>query len=148
VDSIIIEPTDARDTGICECCGHVTRCVWGEAYNKDRCIGVYYVRWTLGRIAEHGANIDLILGAWGEDAPPALRGALALAYRLLDTGPAMMVVDAHSRSGFGADLVGHLLRRVDVIGTPVAEEAFAIADAVLDQDARAAELLGDWRIEV
>ena len=43
-------------------------------------------------------------------------------------------------------LVGRVLRRSDVIGQPIADQAFAIVDAVLAQDTRVAELLGPWRM--
>ena len=36
------------------------------------------------------------------------------------------------------------MNRDDVFGTEMAEVAFAIADAVLAQDQRVAELLGEW----
>ena len=45
-------------------------------------------------------------------------------------------------------LVGKSLRRDDIAGTPVAQRAFAIGDAILAQDERVAELLGPWKIEV
>jgi hypothetical protein len=44
-------------------------------------------------------------------------------------------------------LVGRALRRDDVIDTSFAQDAFAIADAVLAKDARVAELLGEWTIK-
>ncbi len=75
------------------------------------------------------------------------RSAVALAYRLLDSGPAMMAIDAGSRSFSQNSLVGRVLGRSDVVGTPLAQQAFAIADAVLAQDGRVAELLGSWKIQ-
>jgi hypothetical protein len=145
---ISIEPTGSNDTGICDCCGRSSRCVWGCAYGDGRCLAVYYVHWTLGHVPDRGANIDLILGEWGETATAEHRRALALAYRLLDTGPSMMVIDASARPFSRSPLIGSALRRDEVIGSPDAQEAFAIADALLAHDARVAELLGSWKIEV
>jgi len=91
---ITIEPTGSSDTGICDCCGRSSRCVWGLVYVEDRSTAAYYVHWTLGHVSDRGASIDLILGEWGETTAPGDRSVLALAYRLTDTGPAMMVIDA------------------------------------------------------
>jgi hypothetical protein len=71
---------------------------------------------------------------------------VALAYRLWATGPEFMVIDAGQRPCAGSNLAGRSLRRSDVIGYPISEQAFAIADAVLAQDTRIAELLGENRV--
>jgi hypothetical protein len=63
-----------------------------------------------------------------------------MTYRLTDTGPWLTVIDAATRPVAKNTLVGRALRRDEVIGTPLAAEAFAIADAVLLQDGRVAEL--------
>jgi hypothetical protein len=110
-------------------------------------LAAYYVHWTLGHVPDRGANIDLIVGDWGEAATAEHRRALALSYRLLDSGPSMMVIDASTRPFSRSGVVGRPLRRDEVIGTPAAQEAFAIADAILAQDTRITELLGGWTIE-
>ena len=140
-----IEPTGSSDTGFCECCGRASRRVWGFVYDRSDPVAAYFVHWTRGHVSEHGANIDLIVGEWGDAADAARRHAVALAYRLLPTGPVMMVIDAAGRS-FVQDesFVGRAMNRDDVFDTDVAEVAFAIADAVLAHDQRVAELLGDW----
>jgi hypothetical protein len=143
-----IEPTGLNDTGVCDCCARSSRCVWGLAHVRDRCVAVYYVHWTLGHVPDQGANIDLIVGKWGEGATPEHRNALALAYRLIDSGPSIMVIDASGRPASESSLVGKALRRDEVTGTAHAQDAFAIADAVLAQDPRVAELLGGWRVGV
>lgn len=145
---ITIEPTGSSDTGVCDCCGRSSRIVWGQAYADGRCLAAYFVHWTLGHVPDKGANIDLIVGEWGESATAEGRSAVALAYRLTDSGPSMMVIDANTRPVSRSPLVGQMLRRDDVIGTGFAQDAFAIADAVLAHDDRAAELLGDWTISL
>lgn len=142
--SISIEPKGSHDTGICACCGRSSRRVWGFAHAQDRPVAVYYVHWTLGHVPENGANIDLIFGEWGDEAPVESRYAVALAYRLLDSGPTFMVIDAETRPVADPSFVGRALRRDDVIGTTTADKVFAIADAVLAQDERIAEILGGW----
>lgn len=97
---------------------------------------------------DHGANFDVIIGKWGEASSASDRVLVALEYRLLETGPAFMVIDAESRPAAQSKLVGRALPRSEVIGQSFATEVFAVADAVLAQDARVAEMLGPWRIEV
>jgi hypothetical protein len=140
--AITIEPTGSHDTGVCDCCGRSSRRVWGNAHVDGRCIAVYFVHWTLGHVPDQGANIDLIVGEWGAAATPEHRSALALAYRLTDTGPAMMVIDATTRPIAGSGLASRALRRDEVVSTAQAQQAFAIADAIIAQDNRVAELLG------
>jgi hypothetical protein len=98
-------------------------------------------------VPDNGANIDLILGEWGDAADASRRVAVALAYRLTETDPSIMVIDAEKRPFSKTALVGEALRRDQVIGTPRAADAFAIADAVLDHDERIAELLGGWKVQ-
>jgi hypothetical protein len=141
--TIAIEPTGAKDTGICTCCGRESRVVWGNARSAAGGLAVYYVHWTLGHVPDQGANIDLVIGKWVEDAAAEDRQAVAIAYRLMETGPSMMVIDAAERPvARNTELVGRALRREDVVETPLATQAFAIADAILEQDERVAELLG------
>jgi hypothetical protein len=147
LDRITIEPTGTNDTGVCDCCGNSSRCVWGWARADKRCLAAYFIHWTPGHVPDQGAHIDLILGEWGEAATSERRIALTIAYRLSDTGPSMMVIDADGRDISQSSLVGKALRRYEVIGTPLAQEAFAIVDAVLAQDRRIAELLGGREIE-
>jgi len=140
-----IEPTGSSDTGFCECCGRASRRISGFAYDRGDPVAAYFVHWTLGHVPEQGANIDLIVGEWGDSGDEKRRHAVALAYRLLPTGPVLMIIDAAERS-FVQDksFVGRAMNRDDVFGTEMAEVAFAIADAVLAQDQRVAELLGEW----
>jgi hypothetical protein len=140
-----IAPTGASDSGDCECCGRPSRCVSGYAYKRTDRVAAYFVQWTPGHAPEQGANIDLILGEWGDAGDAERRLAVALTYRLLPTGPTVSVIDAAGRA-FAQDksFVGRLTSRDDVVGTEVAEVAFAIASAVLAQDQRVAELLGEW----
>jgi hypothetical protein len=141
-----LEFLSAEDTGICDCCGNTSRIVRGLAYQDDICVAAYLVHWTKTHVFEHGANLDLIMGRWGEGAQPDEREAVSLEYRLTETGPAVRVIDAHDRDVAKSSLVGRALARSDVLGTPKADTAFAVADAVLALDERVVELLGDYRI--
>ena len=140
--NITVEPTGSKDMGICPCCGRSSRRVWGQALSGGETLAAYYVHWTLGHVPDQGANIDLILGNWGEGTAPEERKAVALAYRLLDSGLSMMVIDANTRPFSSSTLIGQALHRDDVVGTAIAHDAFAVVDAILEQDERKAELLG------
>lgn len=52
-----------------------------------------------------------------------------------------MVIDATERPVAKSELVSRALRREEVIGQPLAETVFAIADAALFKDERLKELL-------
>jgi hypothetical protein len=137
-----VERTGSKDYGPCECCGNNSRCVWGLVRTPNAALASYFVHWTVSRIHDHGANFDLIIGKWGDRASASDRVLVALEYRLRESGPALMVIDAVDRAAAFSDLVGRALLRSEVIGRPVAKQAFAIVDTVLAQDERIAELLG------
>lgn len=137
-----IEPMGSTDFGPCECCGGTTRSVWGTISRGEAAEASYFVRWTLGEVERHGANFDLIVGRWGDDASNADRFAVALEFRVMDDGPWFMVIDAGTRPVAESDLVGRALRRDEVIGTPLAPVAFELVDAIWMQDERIGELTG------
>ena len=146
MEPLEIEPTGSNDYGPCECCGNMSRCVWGFAHAPNRTLAAYFVHWTLTRVADHGANFDLIIGKWGERATAADRAVVSLAYRLDETGPSFMVIDATDRPAASGGLANRILLRADVVGKPTARDAFAVVDAILARDDRVAELMGPWRM--
>jgi len=142
--AISVELGESHDHGPCKCCGNMSRTVWGYLSDDDGfLLASYYVQWTLGRVADHGANIDLVVGRWGEEFSSADRFVVAVAYRLKADGPQFMIIDAAERpvakSGKLADTA---LRRDQVIGSPLAAQAFAMLDAIWLGDDRIAELAG------
>jgi hypothetical protein len=134
-----IEPLGADDTGRCECCGRVSRKVWGVVYRDGLTFASYFVHWTIGHVFENGANIDVILGKWGEGTSAVNRYAVGLEYRILDDGPSLIVRDAE-RTPAKSAIAENFLKRNDVIGDPLADMVFAICDAFLVQDQRLATL--------
>lgn len=50
--------------------------------------------------------------------------------------PALMVIDAQGRPAAKGDLAASGLRRDEVIGTPLAQQVFALTDAIYEQDGR------------
>ena len=135
---LTIQQINSSDYGPCPCCGDMSRSVWGLVYEDDVSRGSYFVHWTLNQVENHGAHIDLIIGTWRNGAPAGPRSAISLEYRIGDTGPSVMVIDAHGRHH--ANVAERILRREDVIGTPLAKKVFAICDAVLLQDERLTEI--------
>ena len=146
MDILRVLPTESEE-GHCECCGKVSRTVWGTIEREGSTIAAFFVQWTPGNVVDHGASFDLIVGRWGEESEASDRQAISLVYRILDTGPAFMVVDVQGRAPSRSELVGQTLARADVIGKPIADVAFAVVDAVLSQDARVIELRGRWHIK-
>jgi hypothetical protein len=135
-----IEPSGSSEFGPCPCCGDMSRSVWGVVYSYNAAYAAYFVHWTLGQVPKHGAHIGFIVGRWGDGTNASHRSAVSLEYRIGDTGPSLMVIDAHGRNHANGKLAKRALRREDVIGKPIAKKVFALCDAVLLQDERVAEI--------
>jgi hypothetical protein len=131
-----IEPTATADTGRCACCGRVSRAAWGWVLRDGDAEACYFVHWTVGHVFDNGANIDLILGPWGDETQSSDRYAVSLECRILESGPSLRVIDAQNRPTAKSDLADRWLKRTDVIGGPIAAVTFAFCDAILTQDRR------------
>jgi hypothetical protein len=138
-DRLTLEIAKETTFGPCSCCGQMTKRVWGYVYRLDAALAVYYVQWTPGHEAK-SADFDLIVSPWGENTHASQRSAVSLKYRVLDTGPSFMVVDASTRAAENK-LASHSLTRAEIIGTPLAAEVFAICDAIYTDDPRIMEIL-------
>jgi hypothetical protein len=141
-------PTDIRIVtldeslnGPCECCGHMTRTVWGEAHVRGALRAVYYVRWTPER-PDDKVGWLLFIGRWGKATQPSDRRGVALLMRSDRWWPGFMVIDPQETPWRHEEgKLGLFLRRHEVVGQPIAQEAFDIVDQVLVQDERVTELL-------
>jgi hypothetical protein len=123
--------------GHCDCCGNESRCVWGMVHREDETLAVYYMHWTVGHLSEPGANLDLILGRWGDDSSADDRVVVSLLHREQTGGtPALMIIDAIGRPAAKGELARTALSRTDVIGTPIAAQVFGLVDAIYEQDGR------------
>ena len=136
-----IEPSGSKDFGPCNCCGGLSRTVWGYAHGPAAAVAVYYVQWTLGQVERHGAHFDLIIGKWN-GADRSERRSVSLEFRRTDQGPSFMVIDSTTRPVASNTLVGQSLSREEVIGTPLAQIAFEIVDAIWLGDGRISEIVG------
>lgn len=140
--AITVETGGASDYGPCDCCGNMSRLVWGDLYDAGLKVSTYFVHWTLGRL-DHGANFDLVIGRWDDRSSPKDRRVVAVAYRLMDDGPQFMVIDGKGRPvAKDESLAASALRRDQVIGTSLAPAVFAMLDAIWLGDRRIAELSG------
>ena len=123
--------------GHCECCGNESRRVWGMVHQEGGpSIAAYWMHWTVGHLSEPGANLDVVLGKWGDGTDPSDRFGVALVHRQLEDGtPSLMVVDAADRFA-DIELAATSLARRDVMDTPLAEQLFSIVDTIYRQDRR------------
>lgn len=128
-----------ESSGTCDCCGSVSKTIWGGLSSDEAAVAAYFVQWTVGA-PEHDANIDLIVGAWGEKTSPRDRFLVSVLYRPATGGGSFMVVDAQSRLARKSDLCGRAMFRAEVVGTPLAPEVYALLDALWLGDPRVAEV--------
>lgn len=125
--------------GHCDCCGNQTCTIWGGLSDASGARAAYFVRWTVGQ-PQHLPYVDLILGLWGEGTGPQDRVLVSLCYRPQPGGGSFMVVSATGRPGDDRKLCGRALEREEVIGTPLAQEVFALADALWLTEPRIADV--------
>lgn len=120
-----------------DCCGNESRCVWGMVHDGDAGLAACWMRWTVGHLSEPGANLDLILGRWGDKASAEDRVVISLLHReQADGSRALMVIDAADRPAAKGELAQTALARAEVVGTPLAAQVFALVDAIYEQDGR------------
>lgn len=126
-----------ESSGHCDCCGNESRCVWGMVHDGDATLAAYWMNWTVGHLSEPGANLDLVLGQWGDEASADDRTVVSMVHQEQQDGnPALMVIDATDRPIAKGGLARTALARTDVIGTPLAAQVFALVDAIYEQDGR------------
>jgi len=141
MQNITIEPSKQNDVGPCECCGSMSRTVWGYLSVDGTARAVYYVQWTLGQVPRHGANVDLVMGEWDDDATPEKRVAVSLVYRVGPNGPEFASIDPNDRPHASSGLAAHCIPGRHVLGNPVGADAYAFLHAIFGQDPRVAELV-------
>jgi|SRR5579884_2261183 len=67
--------------GHCDCCGNESRRVWGMVHDGDTTVAAYWMNWTVGHLSDRGANLDLILGRWGDETSAHDRVVVAMVHR-------------------------------------------------------------------
>jgi hypothetical protein len=95
------------------------------------------MHWAAGHLNDEGANLDLVIGPWGDGTTSKERCGVSLLHRDQENGsPSLMVIDAAGRPIGDGTLAATTLGRSDVIGTPLAPQVFSIVDAIYEQDSR------------
>ncbi len=123
----------------CSCCGGTTRTVWGYVYSDGEAHAVYYATWT-EQHPEHDLSFARSIGGWGEGANPGEKKMVALECRILDNGPALMVVDA-AGSGLANPYLGTMLTRQQVLSSDIKQKASDIIDRIIEDDKRVKEFI-------
>lgn len=134
-----IELMGSKDFGPCECCGNLSRTIWGLVGTSMQSLAAYYVQWTLNS-PKHGANFDFVIGRWGEKSTAAEREAVSVEYRVLGERTGFMVIDAAFRPIVHNGLASAALSRDEVLASPSSQQIFALVDAVFAKDPRLAEI--------
>jgi hypothetical protein len=140
MDALEVE-TLSESSGHCDCCGQVTHSIWGTVTKGSQTVAAYWASWSEGHLEELGADFDLVVGTWGDEAGPEARAAISAAYRMPPQG-GFMIIDGKDRM----PLAAHQLKRTDVIGTPLAEQVFNILDAIWLKDNRLFSSEGEIRV--
>lgn len=118
-----------ESSGHCDCCGNQSRTIWGDLSDASGAKATYFVQWTVDQPA-HMPNFDMVLGPWGEGTSPADRVLVSMVYQPRPGGGSFMVIDGAGRRADDRGICGRALERAEVIGTPLAQEAFALVDAL------------------
>ncbi len=80
-----------------------------------------------------GANLDLVIGSWGDGTSVNDRSSISLWHKEMPDGsPSLMVVDAELKP----TLASIALKRDEIVGTPMADQIYPLIDAIYDQDNR------------
>lgn len=122
----------------CPCCGKLSRTIFGEVHDPVGSIVVYLCQWTVDG-PDHDANVDLLIGPWGDGTTADDRALVSLLYRRSETS--FMVIDAEPRLEKVPGLAAVGLARSEVIGTWIAQSAFIVVDVIWHDDPRVADLL-------
>jgi hypothetical protein len=118
-----------ESTGQCDCCGHESRTIWGNLSDSNGTRAVYFVQWTTEKPV-HYPNFDLVLGPWGDGTSASDRVLVSLVYKPRPGGGSFRVISGAGRRADSPGICGRALTREEVIGTPLAQEAFSLVDAL------------------
>lgn len=136
---LTVEEGKHRDFGPCACCGGTTRSIWGYVSKDGVAYAVYYAQWTRDQ-PKHGGTWLVSIGGWA-DEDETVRARVGLESRAPEGRIQFMLIDAQNTPWAAAPGLGASLKRSEVVGTPLAQDVFAVVDAVLAQDHRSHELV-------
>jgi hypothetical protein len=134
--TLVVEPS-GESQGHCDCCGNLTRTVWGYLHEAERTVAAYFVQWTASS-PDHFPNIDFILGTWGTEEA---NDRVLSSWQYNPGKDEFMIIDAASRPAAKSALCSHALSRDEVLSAPeVKKLASHCIDAVWLQEARIQEV--------
>ena len=120
-----------ESSGRCDCCGHSSHTIWGWIHSGPATVAAYWTNWADGHLSDVGATFDLVVGSWGEGTSIESRSAISLLYKAGPDGGFMLIDAAPYKS-----LAARQLQREEVVGTPLADQAFSLVDTIWEQDDR------------
>jgi hypothetical protein len=138
-DTLRLEAGKEQITGHCDCCGNQTRVFRGFVYRGEVAYAVYMSAYTMDH-PDHGVSMAVSVGGWGGSTEQ--KECVALEWRVSDSGPGCMVIDAGTPRWAQEQSLGAMLSRSNVMNSERAKEAFAISDIVQQNDQRLSQALG------
>lgn len=131
-----VEPT-GESHGHCDCCGKVSRTIWGYVHEGEKTVAAYFVHWTVGS-PEHLPNLDFLIGTWGDDQ---INDRVLSSWLYSQAHDSFMITDAAVRPAASSSLCSHALSREETLARPELKAvAASCLDAVWLQDKRIAEI--------
>ena len=118
-----------ESAGYRNCCGKQSKTTWGNLEDSSGAKVIYFFQWTVND-RYHMPCFDIVLGPWGDGTAPSDHVLVSLQYQSRPGGGSFMVAGGKGRRADDRNLCGRAPERADVIGTPLANDVFAFADAV------------------
>jgi len=119
-------------TFACECCGGTTTTLTRYVYKDGDAFAVYFARFPSNH-ADQSIAVLVSIGGWGT-GDPAKRVSTALEMRVLESGPAVMVIDAATSPWEEDPVLGRMLDRSTALAHPAIRDVFAIIDCMVVED--------------
>lgn len=117
----------------CLCCNRPTHAIHGDVA-AGASNARYTVQWTVGA-TDHPVKIDLVIGDWSERGTADDRVLVSLALHPGSDG-GFMFVDGSGRPSDVRTICRRAIPRAEIVGTPMADQAFALIDAIWRHEPR------------
>jgi hypothetical protein len=137
VGTIRIEPEPSTKESLCADCGGITRLVHGYVYDEREPSGLYFVEWCDGDHPDRAAWLTISLGRFAEGSASADRRSFCVQWR----AKGMSLTEQPARDN--PDLLGPFVPRERALELPSVERLWHVADHVVSDDPRVADV-GRW----
>jgi hypothetical protein len=128
---ITLELNDEKSSA-CDCCGGTTTTLSRWVYKDDSAFALYLARFS-DTHPDRTIAVLLSIGGWGTDNASG-RFSVALEMRVLESGPAVMVVDAATSPWADESFLGQMLDRPTALAHRAIKDVFAITDRMVLDD--------------